>query len=378
MSRFRRALALLVLLAALATSTTATTAQPTYFAARPTACASGTGAAALNKRFAAGIGPVIGMDYQRTFRLPDRRVLWVFQDAFIRTPSGATRLVHNIGLVQSGRCFRLLRAGTAAHPRSWIGARSTAPERHWFWPLGGTVAADGTFRLFLAEMVERGPRYLSKSQPVATWMATIDLPSLRVVRLRRAPDPSSQLYGWSVVNGSAYTYLFGHCHRQFGWGFLGHHPCAAKVTVARVPRGKLGSQPTYWNGSGWTSRRASAVNIAPRRGPNGEARTVNPMQFSRNGTCWVAVTKVGDWFGDSIYLDVAPSPVGRWRTAAVIPARTLGPRNVYNTYFASFIKRTSTSRIVGISNNRWDGRLSPAYRPTFTAIESRRWKCGTI
>jgi hypothetical protein len=297
----------------------------------------------------------------------------VFQDAFLRTPAGAARLVHNVGLVQSGACFRLLREGTATRPRPWIGAARTSPLRHWFWPLGGTVAADGTFRLFVAEMVERGPRYLSKTEPVATWMATVSLPRLRVVRLRRAPDASAQLYGWDVVDHGRFTYLFGHCHRQFGWSFLGHHRCARHVKVARVPRGRVNAAPTYWTGTRWSARHRLAVSIAPRRGPRGEDRTVNPMQFSRLGRAWIAVTKVGDWFGDSIYLDRARSPVGPWRTTAVIRVSPLGSPSTHNTYFASFMSGTRTSRIIGLSNNRWDGVLSRAYRPTFVDIPLDRW-----
>jgi len=118
------------------------------------------------------------------------------------------------------------------------------------------------------------------------------------------------------------------------------------------------------------------VNIAPQHGPRGESRRVNPMQFARVGRCWIAVTKVGDWFGNSIYLDRAPTAHGPWRTAAVIPAVTLGPPSTYNTYFASITAIRGDNAVVGLSNNRWDGQLSGAYRPTFQSVPLRRWGCG--
>ena len=343
------------------------------------ACASSFDARGLTSLFAGDIGRVVGADYQRAFRLPDGRVLWLFQDAFIRNSPSSVRLVHNIGMVQRGRCFRVLRSGTVRNPKPWIGAAATTPERHWFWPLAGLVAGDGTFRLFLAEMVEHGPRYLSHTEPVATWLATITLPDLSITRLRPARNSSGQLYGWSVAGDDEHTYLYGHCYRQFGWGPFpfGHHPCAAFVKVARVPKGEPNALPSYWNGRSWSRRPGRAVNIAPLRAPSGERRAVNPMQIAYTGRCWIAVTKEGDWFGDTIYLDSARTPTGPWRTTSVIPARPLGEPSVYNTFFASFIRPTTTPRIIGLSNNRWDGVLSDNYRPTFRGIRARRWSpCG--
>jgi hypothetical protein len=353
-------------------------AESTEVVASSSACATGTTARALTARFAAGIGPLIGVDYQRAFRLPGGRRLWVSQDAFVRASSGAIRLLHNIGLVQDGPCFTVLMSGTADDPQAWIGADRTVQESHWFWPMGGTVAADGTFRLFVAEMVERGPQYLSKTEPVATWVATISRPALRITSFRRAVDDSPRLHGWSVVDHGRFTYLFGQCHRQFGWASFpfGHDPCAANVTVARVPRGRFRTTPTYWNGSTWSPRVRQARSIAPRLGPDNEPRDVNPMQFARIGACWVAVTKVGDWFGYRIYLDWAPTPHGPWRTTTVIPAEPLGPPSTYNTFFASFIAPTRTAWIIGLSNNRWDGALSSAYRPTFRSLPHTAWGCG--
>ena len=179
------------------------------------------------------------------------------------------------------------------------------------------------------------------------------------------------------MNRGRFTYLFGHCYRQFGWSPVGHHPCAANITVARVPRGHFNRPPTYWDGSTWGTRPRRAVTIAPARGPSGEARTVNPMQITQVRGCWIAVTKIGDWFGDKLYLDRARSPHGPWTTAAVISAETLGPSSTYNTYFASFIAGNPAEQVIGLSNNRWDGVRSSAYRPTFRTLPLSTWgSCG--
>jgi hypothetical protein len=342
-----------------------------------TTCAQGTTAGDLNGLFGKDVAGIDGADYQRVITLPDGRRLWLFQDVSLRLPSGRAKLVHNAALVQSGGCFTLLRSGTAAAPQPWIAASSTTPFHHWFWLLAGAPAANGTLKVFVAELVERGPRYLTKTEPVRTWIATIALPSLKVLSLRPAPNSSAQLYGWSIATDQRYHYLYGHCYKQFGWGLFGHHSCAANVTLARVPRGYLEATPTYWDGHGWTRNAYAAVNVAPLTGPHGERRTVNPMQITYTGRCWISITKVGDWWGGSIYLDSARSPVGPWHTTSIRVVRPLGAPNLYNTYFASFLWRSGTSYVIGLSNNRWDGAPTSAYRPTFTTLPATAWNpCG--
>jgi hypothetical protein len=327
----------------------------------------------LTAAFAGGPAGVTGADYQRLIELPDGRSLWTFQDAFVRRPNGPDALVHNVGLVQEGTCFTLLRSGTAESPKPWIAGDLTDRFRHWFWPLGAGFDDDGTLRIFVAELRERGDRYLSGSEPVATWMATIDPVTLGVVAFAPAPDPGAGLHGWSVAADEEHTYLYGHCYRQFGHGFLGHDPCAASLTVARVAGHDLDRAPEYWDGRDWVADPAAAADVAPHTGPDGERRTVNPSQVRRFSDAWLAVTKEGDWWGSTIYLDTAPAPAGPWTTGATLAAEPLGPTDTFNTYFASFGPSSGDSIVVGVSNNRWDGRQSDAYRPTFRDVPLRLW-----
>ena len=51
----------------------------------------------------------------------------------------------------------------------------------------------------------------------------------------------------------------------------------------------------------------------------------------------------------------------------------LGPPATHNTYFASLISRAAGSQVIGLSNNRWDGALSGAYRPTFRSVPLSSW-----
>ena len=329
----------------------------------------------MTATFADHVEGIAGADYQRALRLPDDRVLWVLQDVVLERPGGDDRLVHNVGLVQHGWCFSLLRSGSADDPAAWVAPELTEAYRHWFWPLGAMVTDDGTIALFVAELRERGSTYLSHAEPVGTWVALIDSVELTPIELRPAPDPGPRLYGWSVASDDEYTYLYGHCYRQFGFGLLGHDPCTAEVTVARTPRGDLGGPLEYWDASGWVTDPAAAANIAPQTAPDGVPREVNPMQIARVDGRWIAVTKEGDWWGDTIYLDSAPSPAGPWTTAAMVKPEPLGPD--HNTYFASIVSAVGGEVVIGLSNNEWDGHSSESYRPTFSSVPLAHWDPAT-
>lgn len=322
----------------------------------------------LTAAFATAPDGLDGADYQRAIDLPDGRRLWTFQDAYVDRASGSDVLVHNVGLVQDGDCFELLHGGTSQHPAAWLAADRTDPFERWFWPLGATLPGDGTVRIFVAEFDEPGPRYLSNAQPVATWLATVDADTLTPIDLEPAPDPSAALYGWSVASDARHTYLYGHCYRQFGFGWLGHDSCAAQVTVARTSH-DLTRPLEYWDGARWSRDPAAAAGVAPRRAPDGIARNVNPAQVTRIGDRWVAVTKEGDWWGDRIFVDVADQPTGPFRTATVIDASEPDPD--LNNYFAGVVATDGGELVIALSHNRWDGRRSDVYRPTFLTVPVR-------
>jgi hypothetical protein len=326
----------------------------------------------LTGAFAATPDGLEGADYQRAIDLPDGRRLWTFQDAYVAVPGRSDALVHNVAVVQDGTCFDLLHGGTSDHPESWLATGATTAFEHWFWPLGATLPGDGTVRIFVAELEERGGRYLANATPIATWIATVDAATLTPVSFDPAPDPSADLYGWSVASDERFTYLYGHCYRQFGFGFLGHDGCTVAVTVARTSH-DLRAPPRYWDGAGWVADPAAAVNVAPSVAPDGTPRAINPTQVARVDDRWIAVTKEGDWWGSRIYLDVAAAPSGPWTTVAVLDGAARDTDE--NTYFASIIAAGDGSGkvLIGLSHNRWDGGRSSVYRPTFQSIPLTRW-----
>lgn len=365
-----------------ADAATAATADLGQRTAAPVECAARSDASGLGDFFASDHAPLRG-DYQRTLALPDGRVLWTFQDAYVATPNGGERLVHSAGLIQDSNCFTLLRGGTSTSPTAWLLPERTTPFRHWFWPLGAAVDSDGDVRIFVAEMRERGSHYLDRVEPVGTWVVRLHAGDLRVVQARRAAEAGPALYGWSVTADKQWTYLYGYCYRQFGWDPLpygdpirrGHDfDCSADVRVARVPRGQLDDPMRYWNGRTWGADPRAAMPVMPTAG-----RPINPAQVQRIGDVFVAVTKQGDWFGDTVTVDVSRSAHGPWTPVEEIRVTPLCEEDC-NTYFASIVSTSSPgSRIVvGLSNNTWSGELSNWYRPTFLSIDVPAVNGGTL
>ena len=354
----------LVVLAALMS-----TASPAVNAAeRQWTCLPGTTPADLDRLFVSEPGGVVGADYQRTTPLPNGRVLWTFQDAEVRRPNGSTILVHNIAMVQNANCFSVLIGGTAADPRPWLFSESTTPFVRWFWPLGAEVGVDGRVYVFAAEMHERSPGYLVRTEPTSTVVAVVDTATWTVVGATAAPNPSADLYGWSIESDSTWTYLFAQCHRQFGFDpyifvFAHDQSCANRVTVGRVPKGQLLAAPTYWTGRGWSADPAAAAPIIETSG-----RMVNATQFVLSNNTWMAITKVDDWWGDRILVERAERAVGPYSVVAEIRANPRCPADRCNTYFASWIPTSPGQLMFGMSHNQWNGVASEFYRPSFTAV----------
>ena len=96
-----------------------------------------------------------------------------------------------------------------------------------------------------------------------------------------------------------------------------------------------------------------------------ENRLVNPTQVMFDGRQFVAVTKEGDWWGNTIYLDVAPTAQGPWRTYSTIAVPT--ECSICNTYFASIVpwRATDGALVLGLSRNTFEGILTGMYSPRF-------------
>ncbi|MEZ5297901.1 MAG: hypothetical protein R2697_16985 [Ilumatobacteraceae bacterium] len=331
----------------------------------------------LNGLFDSEPAGVVGADYQRATALPDGRVLWTFQDAAVRTGPDEIDIVHNIAAVQDGACFSILYNGTRSEPRPYFYDAETDPYARWFWPLDAAPGTDGRVYVFVAEMEEQGEEYLEHAVPVATRVVSLDGTTLAPVGKSYAPNRSTALYGWSVTSDASWTYLYAQCHRQFGFDLVNdipaHDACARRVTVGRVPRGQVMDTPTYWDGARWQSDPARAVSIVDPTG-----RIAHATQIEWTGASFVAVDKLDDWWGRTITFGRSTSPTGPFVQFAAVPEPLKCSRLECNTFFATWVPTAAASRpenTLGwmISHNRWDGRVTAIYRPSFHTIPLSRF-----
>ena len=348
-------------------------------------CAAGLGTAELNRLFAGQVDEYVGLDALRAYPLPDGRVLWLFQDAFF-SPSGApldnlgaANFAHNAGLVQQGTCFRALHGATSAGDRcpntgraSLVGGEQTIDCTRWFWPMGGAMGADGLLNVFFA-LVGNAEHTGANTgaAPDGVWIARFDPDTLAVNSFVPAPDDDGTLlYGWSVENDGAFSYLFGHSYDQFNLPDR-TSPAPDRTFLARVPLGRFDVQPEYWNGTTFASDRSAATPV--QVGPDQLTYAMQPRLIDG---VWVSVTKPGDWFGTDVVIDTAPAPQGPWtrvRTMA-LPTKTLDGST--NTYLPHLLPWRSPlgNLVVVVSHNAW--QMNPValnrpwlYRPTFFEVE---------
>ncbi len=347
-------------------------------------CRGGTSIADLTRMFDGDPARIVGADYPRTLALPDGRVLWTFQDPVVTPPGGDLRNLHNAAVVQTDNCFEFLRSGTTSNPRPWLLDAETTTERAWFWPLDMTLSADErTVFVFLAQMFEDGDDvYLNAATPNSVVVVTLDAATLAVTGGPFTPSwgvlsgADRTLYGWSAETAGNHTYLFGHCHRQFGFddnpflgGLIHDTSCTREVRLARVPRGDVFAQLEYWTGSGWSTSRTAARPLFD----TGRVGLSQPSQFQFVNGRWLATTKVDDWWGQFLIIDEADKVTGPWRQRAVVAVSPKCPTDQCNTYFSSFVDDPSREAddpvVISLSHNRWDGiPRAEIYRPSYLTI----------
>ena len=164
--------------------------------------------------------------------------------------------------MQDGSCWTTV---GAPYSQDYVGKTLTTGSKRWFWPLDGDIGHDGKLWVFFAEM--RNPNGTGASTgaaPYATWVARIDPSSLAVLSFTLAPNSGTQLYGWSITSDDTYSYLYGHCYRQFVRAASSvaqfDSACMPHTYLARVTKGHFDWPLEYWTAGGWSANWGVSCN----------------------------------------------------------------------------------------------------------------------
>ena len=333
------------------------------------ACEGPVSADLLNQNIGSRNGLYEGGDYQRAFDLGNGRVLWVLQDAFLKS-----KLVHNAAFLQEGTCFELLNKGT----ENWLYNAETRPRQRWFWIFDANVIADlGRVELVVAEMVETGPKYLSRVRIAGTSIVTVDTETLEVVStipFQENSDFNSDsdapaFYGWSIVDNAddGYRYLWSHCYAQFGFdGVLGFGSCSNDMYLARIEGPSIAGTLEYWDGSGWSTNPTAAqstVNFFL----SGSGNNPGDIAYEPRTGSWHLIMKPDDWWGSRVIFATAPHPSGPWVVTDEV--ETTNKCGECSTYYASWIPSSDSQRAAwSLGHNHWHIGHTSYYLPTFHEV----------
>ena len=343
-------------------------------------CARSTSAQGLHDFFAEALGPIIGHDEPRITPLGDGRTLWILQDTFIDyhySSNGFADMdyANNTVLIQNGLCFTMLQGGTPSHAESF--ELGDAPMNHdrYFWAGGATVSGGRLYVFwleFVRDTIAMGPLDGFGLHPVRTWLATYDPKTFKRLDFRLAPNSGvSPVYGYGVGDDGDWTYLFGNSDLQnlaLEGGYSNGPHSATRIYLARVPRGQVGSTPTYWTGASWSTDPAAAVPISSR------FFVENMMLPVLIDGHWYSATKVDGFTGTNFVVDEADHPWGPYTTIRSLPAVPRGDPTDVLTYHAAVLPWLDPSGglIITMSQIPADMGAPTAearYRPNFFVVQ---------
>jgi hypothetical protein len=315
-------------------------------------------------------GDWAGGDGSSSSRLPDGRVLWLFDDTLTGSTdddglrTGPVGLVHNSVLLTSGTCATSVAHGVEALSDDVLpGGAAT-----WLWPTHAVVTdpgdpVTGTRVAVFAQRITRTGSGPFDFRRVAASVVDLRVDwggEVHVGGVRDIAGPTT-LWGAAVVAAGATTWIYG--TRDAGPGTFGRD-----LLLARAPTRTAGDRSTwrYRTSDGWSTSAARAVPV--RRGADGVSTVLSGTVLSG----WtVLVTKPQEFLDDRVVSLRAPHPWGPWIQRTLLLAASTDSEPQYSPALVVgaaagravvVVNRTSTSLETLVSD-------STAARPTFYDVD---------
>ena len=266
-----------------------------------------------------------GGDHGGSVVLADGRRMLVYGDTIRDTTEVSPFMVRNSALVLDGSCVRPVdgERGEALIPDD--------PDGTGYWPMslravevpGGTVVQVVTNRVRqVGDGAADAPDSPDSFQTLGSSLATFEVPEDRepryVGQVRLTPDstdPRVPTWGAAMWEHDGVIHVFGTASNATkstaGWS----------LHVARTTPEHLGDPGAweYWDGQRWvpgdpTAAQAESARLIPAEQGVSHVLSV----FERDGS-WYAVSKEGDYHGDTLAIWKAPSVTGPWTKHEVRP-----------------------------------------------------------
>lgn len=271
-----------------------------------------------------------GGDNDKSARLPDGSVAWIFNDSYASTLDsfysnirGASSLPRNSLVHQLGTNLVWLNKGDNSffEPTN-LNDHLLPPAPNGLYWIAGSVAESNKFYVLLNGLNN------SPLTNICMAVATLSVPGLTLDGVvTNLTSPGTDNFGDLVRGDDGYYYIYN----------------AAKV--ARVPLGQLAvdSAWTYWNGTNWVAEHTQNVAIADFAG----------WSIARLGASnYVAVYK--PTLSLDIYAQFAPSPMGPWGYDQIIfSVPNEGGEGIFSAYMPNICMGTGSNGVytIGYSDN---------------------------
>ncbi|NBM18014.1 hypothetical protein GUY61_20860 [Streptomyces sp. GC420] len=267
-----------------------------------------------------------GGDGTHSVRLPDGRTLWLFSDTFLGrvdappNPAGQNHSWRDPGAPWTRNSAVVMSAGGELRETLPAPLFPDPAPQQWRWPVAATVeprspgSSDEVVRVLLWVRATGQAPWIY-GVPVATEVATLSLPGLRLEGITRISDQTAVadparrvLFGTTAVRDGEWTYVFG---GNDGKGALPGGG-ASDALLARAPAGRLDEPETwdFWDGAGWSPEAGAARPVLAAAGRRGVGSAFTVV---RQDGGWLLVTAATGTDGLSRVTSYwACGPQGPW------------------------------------------------------------------
>jgi hypothetical protein len=259
-----------------------------------------------------------GGDGGQSIKLPDGRIVWLYDDIFIGKVINNARphaaFLHNAFVVQTGHKFTTLYGLTTdKQPTSFMNYNLT--PGYWYWS-EGAIVSDGTLDVVYAAYYFKGKPTVFGFVRAGTVLARFSLTKLQLESVVPLSTKGGILWGVSMLNKGDFTYMYGTKGGDNPFVYENY------LYVARALKGGPLSHWQYFTGRIWVDDPAKVVPLTSDAAPNFSVTAVSNV--------YVLTTMQDSWESNKLVVYFSCSPTGPFENEREVYTTT-GQGGAYGT-----------------------------------------------